>query len=452
MDNTFSTVDQCNMQRSITTYVFLDTNTALHFKRPDQIDWRTLANANEVVLVAAPVLLRELEQQKFINGSSKLRVRAAEYINWLHQFVRQPETEVRADVRWLFMPDEPQLDFTAEGLSQTIADDHLIASVLHYIRQSDASVLVATADLGLQVKLRPRKIDVLELPDDLRLPVEPDPAELENRELRRQIARFEARMPKLSVEFEGGAQHHALSLRDPNANSITSLDQIRMDNPYMHGTKPVARQQDRGDDALADFLRHLTQQLGVLAEQADKYNEELEQYFNQYQRYLDRHAAWRETLSLHHRVKLVIVNDGTAPASNIDLDLVFPDGTQPVDGNDIPKEPEAPQAPKRLQDFGIVDFRYLGDYDYPSLMTQNLHQMTNPNYDGQPIVDKDGDSVRIGYSTLKHGFRVTSENLMFRFSDAEAIRSFSVEFHLSADELPDAVVGQLHFRIDGTEA
>ena len=208
------------MPRSTTAHVFIDANTALHFKRPDQIDWRTLANANEVVLVAAPVLLRELEEQKVINGSSKLKGRAANYIKWLHQFVRHPETEVRAGVRWWFLPDEPQLDFAAERLSQTIADDHLIASVLHYTRQSGVSVLVATADLGLEVKLRSRGIGVLELPDDLRLPTEPDPIELENRNLRRQIARFEARMPKLSVVFEGSAQHHALSLRDPNAKFI----------------------------------------------------------------------------------------------------------------------------------------------------------------------------------------------------------------------------------------
>ena len=438
------------MPRSTTAHVFIDANTALHFKRPDQIDWRTLANANEVVLVAAPILLRELEEQKVINGSSKLKDRAADYIKSLHAFVRHPETEVRAGVRWWFLPDEPQLDFAAERLSQTIADDHLIASVLHYTRQSVVSVSVATADLGLEVKLRSRRIGVLELPDDLRLPAEPDPFELENRHLRRQIARFEARMPKLSVEFEGGAQHHALSLRDPDANSVTSLDQIRVDNPYMHGTQAVARRQDRVGAAFADIQR-LTQQFGVSAERADKYNEELEQYFNQYQHYLDHHAAWRETLSLHHLVKLVIANDGTAPASNIDLDLFFPDGTRPVDEDDIPKEPKAPKAPRRPQ--GIVEMRGLGGSDYLSpLMKPNLHDVINPNDDGQPIVGKDGDSVRIGYSALKHGFSVTSDGLMFRFADAEVVRAFSVEFRLSADELLDALEGQLHFRIDGTEA
>ena len=437
------------MPRSTTAHVFIDANAALHFKRPDQIDWRTLANASEVVLVAAPILLQELEEQKVINRSSKLRDRAADYIKWLHQFVRRPDTEVRAGVRWWFLPNEPQLDFSAERLSQTIADDHLLATVLDYTRQSDVSVLVATADLGLEVKLRSRGIGILELPDDLRLPAEPDPVELENRNLRRQIARFEARMPKLSVEFEGGAQHHALSPPDPNANCVASLDQVRADNPYMHGTQAVARRQDSVGAAFREFQR-LTQQFGVSAERADMYNEELEQYFNQYQHYLDHHAAWRETLSLHHMVKLVIANEGTARASNIDVDLFFPDGTRPVDQDDIPKEPKAPKAPRRPQ--GIIEMHGLGGSDFVSpLMTSNLHHLINHNDDGQPIVGTDGDSVRIGYSTLKHGFSVTSDGLMFRFADAATVRAFSVEFRLSADELPDALEGQLHFRIDGTE-
>ncbi|MCY3762501.1 MAG: hypothetical protein OXH50_14730 [Gemmatimonadetes bacterium] len=438
------------MARSTTVRVFIDANTALHFKRPDQIDWRTLANAIEVVLVAAPVLLRELEEQKIINGSSKLRERAADYIRWLHQFVRHPDTEVRAGVRWSFLPEEPQLDFTAERLSQTIADDHLIASVLDYTRQSDVSVLVATADLGLEVKLRSRAIGVLELLDDLRLPAEPDPVELENRNLKRQIARLEARMPKLSVVFEGGAQHHALSLRDPTTNSVTSLDQIRADNPLMYGTQAVARRQDRVGAGIVDIHR-LAQRFGVTAEQADRYNEELEQYFSQYQHYLDDHAAWREALSLHHLVKLVIANDGTAPASNIDLDLFFPDGTRPVDEGDIPKEPKAPKAPRRPQ--RIMDIRSFSGFDHlPSLFPPTLHDKIAPYDDGKPIVGEDGNSVRIGYSTLKHGLSVTSDGLLFRFADATTVRAFSVEFRLSANEPLDAVEGQLHFRIDNTEA
>ena len=209
----------------------------------------------------------------------------------------------------------------------------------------------------------------------------------------------------------------------------------------MYGTQSVARPRDRVGAAIAEFQR-LTQQFGVSTERADKYNEELDQYFNQYQHYLDHHAVWLETLSLHHLVKLVIANSGTAPASNVDLDLFFPDGPRPIDEDDIPTEPEPPKAPRRPQ--GIIEMPNIGGSDYISpLLTPNLHDIINANDDGQPIVGKDGDSVRIGYSTLKHGFSVTSDNLMFRFADAAAVRTFSVEFRLSADELPDpaSVIG-----------
>lgn len=438
------------MPSRTTARVFIDANTALHFKRPDQIDWRTLVNADEVVLVAAPVLLRELEEQKVINRSSKLRKRAADYIKWLHQFVRRPDTDVRARVRWWFLPDEPQLDFAAERLSPTIADDHLIASVLDYTRQSGVNALVATADLGLEVKLRSRRLGVLELPDELRLPVEPDPVELENNNLRRQIARLEARMPKLSVKFRDGAEHYTLSLRDPNANSVTSLDQVRADNPYMYGTQALGRPRDGIGATFAD-LQRLTQQAGVSAERADRYNEELEKYFDQHQQYLDDHAVWRETLSLHHLVKLVVANDGTAPACNIDLELFFPDGTRPVDEDDIPKVPKAPKAPRRPR--GIMDFSDFRNTDYvPTLLRPDLHGIINPNFDGQPIVGEDGASVRFGYRTLKHGFNVTIDSLLFRFADETVVRAFSMEYRLSADELPDLVKGRLHFRISDTGA
>lgn len=95
----------------------------------------------------------------------------------------------------------------------------------------------------------------------------------------------------------------------------------------------------------------------------------------------------------------------------------------------------------------------LGGAGYlPSVFTPNLHDIVNANDDGKPIVGKDGDSVRIGYSALKHGFSVTSDGLLFRFADLTAVRAFSVAFRLSADELPDALEGQLHFRIDSAEA
>ena len=449
MDTAFPHVGRVRMAHLSVAHVFIDANTALHFRRPDQIDWCRLVDANMAVLVGAPILLRELENQKIVNSSRKLRERAADYIKWLYPFVRNSETEVRAGVRWLFLPDEPQIDFSTERLSLTIADDHLIASVLYFVGPSSAHVFVATADLGLEVKLQARGISVLALPDDLRLPAELDPLKRENRELKRQIARIQARMPELSVAFEGGTQHYTLSLRDPDALTAVSLEQVRADNPYMSRPASVARPRDGVSAALAD-IQHLTQHIGVSAQRMAKYDEELERYFHEYQAYLDRHVVWCETLCLHHLIKFVVANNGTAPASNIDLEIFFPEGTVPVDNSALPEEPKPPKTPKRPQ--VITDVRGLRDFDYLSSMRPpNLHHMMNKNHDGIPIIREGKDSVSVGYSSLKHGFNFTTDALIFRFADPEMVRSFSVDFRLSADELPDAVEGQVNFCIDNAD-
>ena len=430
------------------THVFIDTNIALHFKRPDQIDWCTLANSKEVVLVGAPILLRELDNHKFGNRPTKLKDRAKSYIKWLHTFACNPETEVRAGVRWLFLPREPSIDFSEESLSPMVDDDHLIASVLHYTRLTSDHVFVATADLGLKVKLLARGIKVLDLPDDLRLPAELDPIKRENADLKKQIAHIQSRMPKLSIAFESGDQHHKLPLRDPDVFPVTPLplEQIQIDNPYMSRPTSATRREDEIAMAFTDIFR-LAQQFGVSPQRIGTYNEELEQYFRKYQDYLDCHAAWRETTCLHHLIKFVVTNDGTAPASNFDLDLFFPEGTQPVDDGKLPEQPKLPEAPRRPS--SIPEFREFRGSDYlSSLVLPNLQNAVNKNYNGVPIIYEDENSVRIGYSSLKHKFSLTSDGLVFRFAKPAAVQAFSVEFRLSADELPDVIEGQLHFHID----
>src|SRR5258708_3041213 len=77
-------VERRSMPRPTSSqHIFLDCNSALHYRRADQIDWCALADSAEVALVIAPVFLRELEQQKVVNGSKKLRHRADDAVRWL---------------------------------------------------------------------------------------------------------------------------------------------------------------------------------------------------------------------------------------------------------------------------------------------------------------------------------------------------------------------------------
>ena len=427
------------MLKSATKYVFIDTNIALHFKRPDQVDWLKLTGADKVVLVAAPIILRELEKQKVSHKSQKLRERADNYIKWLDKFMEEPETEVRSNVTWLFLPYEPQIDFSGERLSENIADDQLIASVLYYSRQSGAHPIVAVADTGLKVKLKSRNIDVLVLPDDQRLPVEPDPIERENEKLRKKITRLESRMPKLSIAFEGGVQHQVLHARDPKSYKVKSLEQIKEEYPF----KSRSGERDLSP-SLSNF--HAIEQ-GIIDERISTYNQQLRKYFSDYQKYFDLFADWKEEICMYHALKLVISNDGTAPASNVDVELYFPEGVVPVDKDDIPEKPKLPVAPKQKEGLTVQDVRGFGNFDVVRSAIERSNRLT-AHLLGESDVDLDENSICISYLKLKHGFRKISDPLIFRFVSRDAVGAFKFSYRLSADEVPDAVEDDLHIRID----
>lgn len=136
------------MTEAKTAHILIDTNLALHYLRPDQVDWCALTGCSQVVLVATPTFIRELEKQKVQNPSAKLRKRAGTYIKWLAGFARNPALEVRSATTWHFIPTEPHIDFRQHSLAVDIADDHLIASAISYAPSGDSKVYVATADLG----------------------------------------------------------------------------------------------------------------------------------------------------------------------------------------------------------------------------------------------------------------------------------------------------------------
>jgi predicted ribonuclease YlaK len=171
-----------------TVYAFLDTNTVLHFKRPDLIDWNELIDATTIFVVVTPVLVRELEQQKIHNRSRKLRERAQSILSWLANFVDEENaSEIRSGIHLLFLRYSPSINFDENKLSRLISDDELIASTLEFKSQHGADVVVSTADLGLRMKLPAHGLKGVAPNESDRLPNEPDESEKELINARREL-------------------------------------------------------------------------------------------------------------------------------------------------------------------------------------------------------------------------------------------------------------------------
>jgi len=417
-------------------YVFIDTNTALHFKRPPEIDWLSLTKANQVVLVAAPVLMYELDKQKVHNPSKKLRERADTYVKWLVQFVRDQQKEVRQGVCWHFISHEPQqLAFCKHNLSPNIADDRLIASVLCFPYKP---VYVATADIGLEVKLYARRITPLILPEDAKLPKEPDPRDKKIRELQRQITKYESRLPRLSLISEDGKNLLEVNIHPPLSEPL--LSEIRAKHPFM-------------TEDLIYALNLSGRGITFEFEKINQYNQELEQFFAEYGSYLDELTMWKEKVQLLVEVKLVLSNDGTALASDIDVVLEFPEDIELLKRQDFPKRPKKPEPPKRpgfkMEVFDkireiskIINISGSAINEIPRRIGSKFQ--APHDFEGKPLIKSEQHQITFMVSKLKHGSKHPLAPFLFGFPDQAAVRSFSIDFHLSADELPEAVADDFH--------
>ncbi len=398
-------------------HVFLDTNLLLHFRRPDQINWREIVGGAKITIVIAPVVLRELEEQKIRNASRQLRDRASNVIKWLDQLIElEPNTEIRPGVTLLFISHEPEINFADHHLSHHIGDDTLIASAIELGQSTPGPVLVATADIGVRLKLRAHGIRAVSVSGEYRLESEPDPSETELRRLRLEVAQLKARTPELRAIFENDEDHYALRRRSPKVIDI-ALELQKIITKY--GT-PVTHRSFHGVDPR--MIR-------------DAISKELDGYYSEYKAYLQKKAEWEKEINLRYKLLFALCNDGTAMASNVDVILTFPDDTRLEEAKHLPKAPKEPSPPGRWSGQGID----------PSIFA--LPQF-NINYDGEPFIENNGNRVRFPLSTLKHGFIRKFKPLFLAFQDNDSVRSHTIEVEISAAELPKPITQQLHIIVE----
>ncbi len=344
--------------------VFLDTNVYLHYEPFDQIPWLKTLAASEVTIIVPPIVVRELNKHKDTSANTHLRRKASSILTRLYSlFKTENAVQVRDCVKVCLEDRDPPDDiYTAPDLNRSIQDDQLIASIIQFREENPGvDVVLVTADSGLLLmgKAKRHGIQVAELPDNTRLPEEPDKDAIRIRELKEEIRRLQARIPRLSLSFLNGNQHETFQLKSPlemtNAEADQELKSIKLQYPKI-GQEPTRSAELPGQlGAFVRTIADMNASLGASLSHQDieTYNQELETFYGEYAAYILRRTQFenlrRRTLVLAIRV----TNRGTAPAEDVDVKLCFPDGLDVIDGEaypSIPKLPDPPSGPKtRMQ-------------------------------------------------------------------------------------------------------
>ena len=205
-----------------------------------------------------------------------------------------------------------------------------------------------TFDLGLTLSAKAGRqgISTLRMPENLLVADEPDPNDNKVKQLEQQIRELNFRVPKLSLAYKDGEQHATFNLPKP-----ISLNQSKVDERL----KELKQQFPKSEKTIlqdeTQLLKNSLENVSLLAasavmglisqEEIDRYNNEVEKYIPLYTTYLARKVGFENTKRRTIRLEIVLANDGTSPAEDIDIYMHFPDGFQLLEENELPESPKS---------------------------------------------------------------------------------------------------------------
>jgi rRNA-processing protein FCF1 len=414
------------------TTFFLDTMILLHFNPITDIPWETLTDDSPIELRITMGVIGELDDLKDSHRNRRIRGRARRVLQQIEGWAgSKAPAFVRKDVEIRVHDDV--LERASLEVSRKHDDELIAAANECQLNNASSKVRLVSDDTAVRRKARKQGLTAETLPDSYRLPLEPDPLEVENQRLREENRRLSrAPVPRLSIEFQDGQAFSKFILPRP-----LGTEEI------------VARRQRR----LAD-LKTKYQTMALLAstltarEERERFNAALPTFYDDHENYLVKLDEYEWRRSLTFQFTLNVRNIGRAPAQGVSVYLFFPDGMLILPTEELPPPPVAPDPPAPPRSImEMPPMRFSASPLLRSLL------------DGPPLVLPERESnvsrVRIEKSNsydvswevrfLKHGFLTEVGTVGLVFDRLESVKSFSVPYRVNAANMPDDTEGRLDF-------
>lgn len=426
----------------VQVFAFIDTNVLLHYRFFRDVDWAAALGVPEVILVLSPVVLAELDDHKW-SGSRREKSRAKAVLKAIDDMeLAADAVGVRAGVSVVGIGHEPdETAFNRYRLQGGVKDDRLLASLLAFREECETQgrVLLVTADAGLRVKARVQRIEVVALADDLAIEDEPDETERQLAAANRELAAYRSTAPALRLTIEGEpfieGEIRLVTAFDARTRARL-LDEWRKQHPHIGGMPEALRLPGGQTLSLPNFA-------GVpgfiSAEDARKYNAEIDRLFGEYEKYLE---AWPTIVNSYRRAlefKFVLENSGTAPADDVHVKL-----WTEADGvwlNELPDPPVPPVVPKPRDPFDLAALRLpVMDHHIPLRHFDRDH-------DGPNISEADPRCVDYWEKRVTHHVPRELSPVHFQFAADDKVTSFGINYRLVAANIREPQTGMVHVKL-----
>jgi hypothetical protein len=255
------------------------------------------------------------------------------------------------------------------------------------------------------------------------------------------------RQPELELVFDDGMEM-PIEVRQISLKvGVKTLEEIKAETPLqkLPKTKPgIDLSTTRMSDTFAAFAPPRKPELWT-REETEGYNAMVEGYYRRYEAYLREEDAHSRLVLRSFQVKLILENNGTLPATNIDAVLNFPESVTVHDFGEFPAGPEAPSPPplRPLKPGHGWATPVAQGFDVASLITPYHLRSTH--------IYPDRRQVRYDLKALKHHERTMIDAFVVSFLSAADIGDFDVDYVITANEPLDPIRGVLHFSAENTD-
>ena len=415
-------------------YIFLDTNIFLHFVDIEEIDWLKEASIDQCTLVITPTVIDELDRKK--QGTKRESRRARNSLKKLERLFDSNRMKIRNDVMVQILNEKPNsVIFEEFLLNQNDPDQQIIASIIAFKRKTGVqNIEICSNDTGIRLRAGVFEIGKLILSGKYELQDEESEEQREIKKLKRELSVYQSRTPKLKLLFINGE-----NIKKFKVPSIKLFDDEKIKELKRKGISEIKNKYpylDYSDSGIYDF----SPPDSISSSQIKKYNQFLDEFYGNYDVYLNEFIRYQKSKVLAYELDLILVNNGNVPADDIDIDISFPGEFEIVNSevfDDLPTPPQPPIKPStksRPMPFGI-DLNEIRLSNFPTKRFLNSEVSIHKNNEYL---------VNFWRKGLKHGNEVELEKISIFFNDFESIKNFHAKYEISASNLPEPLIGELH--------
>ena len=420
------------------TIIFLDTNIFLHFTSFVEIDWLKICQDRECKIVIAPVVIDELDKYKVKNDDKGKRARKA--LKKIEECVDSNSFEISKNVELEVIPKRPQRStFKVHQLDPEEQDNQLIASIIEYQSHIDEkNISLCSNDIGPRLRSKPFGINIIKLPESYLLPEKDDAVEKQLKGLLKENALLKSRIPKPLLQFENGKDYIEIQIVKNEIDKVTYVKNGMLDIKSRY-TNMSFEDKSKSYNPLATFASLSL----ITKEQIERYNMNLNEFYLNYEDYLQSMSEYEMKSSLSIKIELFLANEGNVPAEDVDIYCHFPDGFELIEEDefeDPPEEPNPPSTPKTFyENIGNFNFRpYI-----PNIGAQTMPKLNKPN-----IKKTNSYDVDFFRKSAKHYTIYPLDVLFAAYDKYSEMNNFHIDYKIVAGNVPEPVTGRLNIIFD----